>query len=97
MATKPWSERIPAAVARGPELLDTRPERMFLVESNGPYSHYITLTAGEGALAQALWWEMSRTMDSMNGTERAAFIEGFRGASIRAFTEKIERIESHGH
>ena len=48
-------DRIPAAIENEKRLLSDKPERIFLVESNGPNSRYVTLTAIEGALAEALW------------------------------------------
>ena len=93
MAKTSWSERIPAAIADGEKLLDGD-EYVLIPPHIGGNDTKLTfvLTAGEAALAKALWHEMSRAMDRMNGTERAAFIAGFRGATIRYFTEKIEGL-----
>ena len=91
--TKPWSERIPTAIADGEKLLDGA-EYVLIPPHIGGNKTKLTLvlTAGEVEMAKALWHEMSRAMDRMNGTERATFIAGFRGGTIRYFTEKIEEL-----
>ena len=86
---KPYSERFPAAIAKAEGLLasDECGDVVYLADTSER-----TFTAGEVALAKALWHELRRAMDCMNGTERAALIAGFRGATIRYSTEKIERL-----
>ena len=85
MTDKPWSTRIPAMIAKGAKLTADG-------DILGGSPDWVCLTTGEVALAKALWHEMRRAMDRMNGTERAAFIAGFRGAVIRAYTEKLEGL-----
>ena len=93
-ATKPWSVRIPTAIADGEKLLGGVGYLLVPPHMGGNDTKLtLVLTAGEVALAEALWHEMSRAMDRMNGTERAAFIAGFRGATIRYFAEKIEGLD----
>ena len=85
-----WSTRIPTAIAKAEKLLGSKSDYARVYKTGETF----VLTAGEVALAKALWHEMSRAMDRMNGTERAAFIAGFRGATIRYFTEKLERLSN---
>lgn len=80
MATKPWSERIPAAVAKGKAMSFDR--WGCFVQGD------ICLTAGEAELAEALWkMVQARAVEANYATiDHPALI---------TYTKKIERIESH--
>ncbi len=87
MAATSWATRIPAANAKARRLLGDRPERIFLVESNGSRSVYVTLTAGEVALAKALW----EFVCGHGECELSCCVQG--RAALIAFCEKMEALD----
>ncbi|KKK79384.1 hypothetical protein LCGC14_2834060 [marine sediment metagenome] len=82
---KPWSERIPAAIAKAKELV-------------GPDDWYVNddttavITAGEVALASALWGEFfSGTPEEFDATVAEGQLDQCDEA-LSAYCEKIERL-----
>ena len=77
---KPWSSRIPAAIAKGKELLDGRDGWFPQLPLSEP------ITAGEVALAEALWEATQDTPSYLVGGEQIP-------EALIVFTEKIERLK----
>ena len=72
-----WDERIPAAIAEAEKLTASGPRLLF--ESSPGTNLALIVTAGEVAMADALW--------------RVTMAEGWHiDPALREFTEKIERL-----
>ena len=86
-ATKPWSERIPTAIADGERLVE-RGGDWVETERKTLESMYI-LTAGEVALAKALWLTW---FEDAEGTDEHWFASDspYGPNVLREYTEKIE-------
>ena len=82
---KPWDDRIPAAIANAERMLDGG-EYLLIPPHIGGNETKLTLvlTAGEVALAKALWERVGHTV--------CADPECEKPHPLREFTEKIERL-----
>ena len=93
---EPWSVRIPAAINNAKELLNGKTDALGLEGPNG----FINITAGELALAKALWDELPNFHESPDGIPCFEKMEGVSDAcltcdacmELRAFTEKVEKL-----
>ncbi len=83
---KPWSERIPAAIAKGEKLLNGDQYVLIPPHMRGNETEFtVVLTAGEVALAKAVWgWEWWAHCMGLTDFEPSD--------ALIAYTEKIERL-----
>ena len=80
----PWSTRIPAEIKHAKELLNRPPTPgQWYIDQSDP-EHPSIITAGEAALAEALW-KTYRTLNTESGEEHWP-------VPLIAFTEKAEKL-----
>ncbi len=90
MAATDYSERIPAAIAKGKEWLGDRTWRITWVSA---LSDYVCLTAGEVALAEALWMLHVRDFAmTASKTHDCSANEYGPCQALAAFCEKMEGL-----
>lgn len=86
---KPWSVRIPDAIARAKELVKRDAGDWYANDKA------VVITATEVALAEALW---DYTQILMHGTEKQAMLERhptiYNAPALIAFCEKVEALDN---
>ena len=105
-AEVPWSTRISAAIERGKRLVpetDTTRTLAFIPRREGRAQIDLRITAGEVALAEALWaWHCEYRYDEQAfavSRDSKHYKEGRPSVApaLRTFTEKIEAVSSPVH
>ena len=92
-ATKPWSERIPTAIADGEKLLGGAEYVLIPPHRGGNETEFtVALTAGEVALAKALWLTWFEDAEGTDG-QWFASDSPYGPNVLREFTLKMEKVK----